>query len=112
RDDERRRDNLDLESRGRHHDPERRPLTDLALDLDLPAEAGHDPMADRQAETGPDTDRLRREERIEDPGQALRRDARARVPDFHHDAPRSGIDPSRYPDHVLVGVPFLNGLRG
>jgi hypothetical protein len=50
----------------REEDAEAAAGTDGALDLDPAAMLGHDPVAQAQSQAGPASDRLGREEEIED----------------------------------------------
>src|SRR5258705_10398174 len=61
--------------RDREDHAERRAGTRRALDLDAAPGRGDDPVPDRQTEARPPTDVLRREERLEDAAEALRRNA-------------------------------------
>src|SRR5439155_13828866 len=76
--------------RGRRHDrqlhAEDRAVPRLAHERELAPMPFDDPVAEREAEPGPLPDRLRREERLEDPVADLGRDTRARVLDVEPDA--------------------------
>ncbi len=98
-------------ARGRQQHAHRRALAPHALDLDLAVEAPHDAVADREAEARPYADRLRREERVEDAGQVLGRDARARVAHLDEDAARV-VRVRDDADDVVLGVALGDGLRG
>src|SRR4051812_4115768 len=66
----------------RQVDPEAGPGTHGALDLDVAAVFGNNPVADAEAQARTTTNRLGREERIEDPRQHVGRDATAIVGDL------------------------------
>src|ERR1019366_615063 len=85
------------------------PSTDLAVDRDRTTEAGHDPVANREAEPRPLFCLLRGEEWLENSGKVLARNAATRIVDFHHGAPpivREGDDA----DLLLARVPFADGV--
>jgi hypothetical protein len=73
------RHRLDRPFRRRERHADGRALARLALDLDATPEFGHDRMADGEAEARAEPHGLGREEGVEDAGQEVLRDPRARV---------------------------------
>src|SRR5215211_8754607 len=76
---------LDLQDRPREEDPERRPATGLARELDVAARLLDDAIDRREPEPGPPPLLLGREERLEDAFLRLAIHAGAGVAHRHHD---------------------------
>src|SRR2546428_5639857 len=88
---------------------EARATSELALDLDGAAVTLDDPEADRQAEARAAHVGFRGEERLQDPVEALRRDAGAGVGDFDLDCVADDGRPDR-PRPTLL--PYGHGVVG